>query len=877
MWRYLWDRPYGSLTLWLLCLVTELAQAAPPALPPVPSTIDKATLAAAVTFFSVSGAMFRWHYHRSANNRAPYNNVARYLDKDGNQREKVLRAIAATDWSKEKTPPALDKDTEGILNTASIRGAPLHAFLAAMGRWQVAFDELLAAGRLLDKIQDGRNKMIKAIRLAIMDVTRPDEDATDDQIIDAFTQYSEHIQEIALSGELRVSQSPSGKTMKAILAEWRTEIARALGAPPELVEKFDLYQLRDSITTELSKWANLFKPGTSEGWTTLRRLYTEEIKLLITKLGRKEKGDADCLTNLRRYVLLTTNTNIRIWELVQEEGAYSHNIDLDQKIKGYLNDISKWAGTEFATLEEASEHSPEPTSTKGIAEAWQVINSTDKNTAEEMATTIRELIKPVNASLFNGLQERAPTLETLMQSCKQVNDALADIISRLGTTELSWAAMRSELLFTFETGFYLSSEAQIRIRDQHSGKLIHDKIYKNGFTAGYKEGLTSKPTAKASDATEDPLFWAKLGTDVGLSQELVGNIRSRKTFREVLTKALQAELGIEDFELRGGVGEDASISELLASLGTKNSWSCEDKCPVPQYNGNCTTLLLWKEEARTALDPIWDKSDAGYRDKAIYHFKKALCETAAGWARYADLESAANKSSNTTFGETFFALVNLLEEENGIDPSERRREAKRKFFCDEIKANCWSEFWQKFVYLAGEAGMKEELQSGDSEVIRDRLLTAIPDTHLRRCKMIALNRSTNLGALEKVDDWSITDIRNVLAETWKKEQKDPHLPRCDNQECASGLPKKSCPCKKPMQASAENLRKGCENHRSLTPEQQRVVNNILKDLSKVRISPNEQSARFKACITMGICSWCLGKFNQQTFETWWNNNGRELA
>ena len=132
--------------------------------------------------------------------------------------------------------------------------------------------------------------------------------------------------------------------------------------------------------------------------------------------------------------------------------------------------------------------------------------------------------------------------------------------------------------------------------------------------------------------------------------------------------------------------------------------------------------------------------------------------------------------------------------------------------------------------------------------------------------MIALNRSDNLAADLEIHSWTLDNIMLVMAKTWTKPQVDPSLPPCENKKCSSGLPAKVCPCKNNSATATPDPR--CAKHMQLSTEQLAYVKQQLSGLSRKNDSDGK-SPNFKACLRMSICNRCLGKFNTEKFDEFW--------
>lgn len=306
---------------------------------------------------------------------------------------------------------------------------------------------------------------------------------------------------------------------------------------------------------------------------------------------------------------------------------------------------------------------------------------------------------------------------------------------------------------------------------------------------------------------------------------------------------------------------------IVENTSTKKR-DCERKCKAPQYNGNPKGILTWEKESRRALEEIWDDDADGYGSYAIRVFRDSFCGNLHNWAQYIDAERIVAQALN--FGQAWEALVAELMLLYGIDKEEIQYEALQKFRClEELKAPNFPMFWIDFITYVGEAGLIQGMEK--NKEVKRKLINLIPNKFRYRLDQAAQSRSSEFDGSEKAEDLTFEEIRSWLTHNWKGEPTTPQPPKCDNKNCESGLPAEKCPCNARVaaQTSPRQFNRNCNRHDKLSTEQDAAVRAALKGLP-MKKDDSGTSPNFRACQKMGVCNRCLGKFKEETFNTWWN-------
>jgi hypothetical protein len=722
----------------------------------------------------------------------------------------------------------------------------------------------------------------------IMDITRPTENATDDELIAAGEEYVSHLADLANGVGFSRSGSASTKAVKTMVQEFRRNMKKHGFAHNET---FSLDELLEALKVTLAKQNLAVDSENPIQLGQVAAKVVEHSTTIIDNLGIKKQKAVE----LAHAVRASRNVKLDLDKIHTATGIPKKQYP-GEELQKIIPKLQAAVGSQEG-LE------------KVVADLGQAVNSladtagvhTEKGKLEEIQSELQRMTESVNKTLWDSLQERTPTTMTVLESARQVNIALIDIIGRLPGDHNTWAGMRTDMLSHMETAIYLSAEAGVRINSPMDGPKVLAAIQAavvplEGVDAATVKRLQSQinslserlstekaakkqlegqvedlevrlahaqatgETTQKPHPSETPPYWQQVAKNSGAPANV---------YRAVDDKG-SAERGLFGLVTKLHATIDSLKQNPMVGGEDNSAWNCELKCKLTQFDGECQLVLAWEAQVQQEALTIWNESKAGFQEYARVVFLGALCKHASEWARYTDLETPT--ATTETFGEALQALIDLLKTHFGVDMAEEKRRAEEIFDCQPIHADCWGNFWLQFVGQAGRAGYKDELQAKTSTLIKNRILRKLPAKDMNRLKMVALNRADAAGMPS--DPWQLSqsDLQNLLARTWKKEQENPVGQVCTRLVCKSGLPPDKCPCKKQVNFAdmPQEPDPRCKNHPALSSQQKGVVFSNLKGLPK-KNDDSGTSPSFRACQKMSVCARCNGKFNTAKFDEWWNN------
>lgn len=836
-------------TLALIILITQIPGQAHAAVEPWPTAPDHLPgywLKELVALLAAGGAIYNWHKLRKVDedDNDPPNVVEKYLDDDPEKVEATLASfLAETTY-----PEELSHQYKEILDEEAIIARPSYAFVAALAKWKDAWDKLQEAGGIINKCQ----KLLYDYWGIHMKIPHMREMKK--------VKHEDVIKEIPLFIEELQDEIKAARTFMRTLV-WDTS------RPSEDADMSDIMTAVEEYINEMYQFLHSSQSP--------RALSTQRIREELEALRQRFAKFTDAAGTNLEDLLDSLNT----WHtrFIATIGSGDSNDEATKGLSQAMRLLNQMVGSSTQPLKKVTEELEKYRSNMSV-----LIEGQDKYNFEFLETRLEEMIGKANSDLPAEFQINRPNLDHVVINLGNIASGYARAINKIPTNGTSgWVRQGRLLLHYMDAAVYLSKKAGIAIMDENSQEKILKELQGSSpvktdwariarqlgiesLVVDEQDFITTCSNA-LSQPSNDPLFWQQLAIDCGADTRTAQRVNSQGTFTRVARTAAMTSSGVP-----GGTNND------LATLLSK-TWKCEEDCPAPQYNGECSTVLVWEDACKRKLRHLWNKDDEGFGNRAINIFRDAMCERAAGWADYQPFEQMIGKATN--FGEAFQILIDKLVAISGVDRAELEHEAKRDFACKPIdNVNCWPEFIMEFERRAGKAGLQAECMQDDNETIKNRLLETIPSKYRNLLNLMAQNQSSDLTITRKAHDLKVSEIRAQLAQRWQKPQEEPGLPACKNKACKSGLPTDVCQCKtkqvnfgEPTEPrNAERNARCLRNHTNhLTDEQRGVVMKQLKGLS-AKNDEQGSSPRFRACQNMGICSNCLAKFGKpEKFDAWW--------
>jgi hypothetical protein len=794
-----------------------------------------------VALFVAGGAVYVWHGHNAHQPNAAYNNIARYMRGTPETRQSVLRTFAANPRpsTANGVAPTLTTREKEAINEALIVANPRTAFLTAAARWQDAWDKLTRCQQALSGAAETWKKYRNSSRLMIMDITRPTENATDDELIAAGEEYVSHLADLANGVGFSRSGSASTKAIKTMVEEFRTGMVQHQFATNR---NFSLNELLEALKTALAKLNLVIDSTKGEQLNAVPTVIREAATTIVDNLGIKK----------------------------QKEVELAHAVRASKSVKEDLDKIHAATGI-------PKNQYPGAELTKLVPVVLSLAGSRD---VANPPKSLQDAIDRFKV-LFNDMNQRLPqgfattenvTATTLAKNMTNIGQMVNVIIGEMPVkTSANWKVVnklltiRLNLVKKLESTFAVditettAAEDLLKQLKNQQGK-IEDLETRLANANAKLAAETTHVTPETKHPSDTAPYWQAVAKNSGAPANV---------YRAVDDKG-SAERGLFGLITKLHATIDSLKQNPMVGGEDSNAWSCELKCKLTQFDGECQLVLAWEAQVQQEALTIWNESKTGFQEYARVVFLGALCKYASEWARYTDLETPT--AGTETFGEALQALIDLLKKHFGVDMAEEKRKAEEIFDCQPIHADCWGNFWLQFVGQAGRAGYKDELQSKTSTLIKNRILRKLPAKDMNRLKMVALNRADAAGMPS--DPWQLSqsDLQNLLARTWKKEQEVPTGQACTRLVCKSGLPPEKCPCKKQVNFAdtPQEPDPRCRNHTPLSSQQKGVVFSNLKGLPK-KNDDSGTSPSFRACQKMNVCARCNGKFNTAKFDEWWSN------
>lgn len=880
-------------------LAAALSSALPKAwaaIPQLPNPVTPLTLTWVFTvtaLISGGGAVYQWHKHPNPDPNGKYNDFARYLNGNKDARERVLREFLNADLPSSGPGEVTEVPTayKAVVNEDKIKKSSVFAFMTAAARWQDAWDKLTRTNRALKDAGEVWKKYRSTIRTSIIDITRPPENASDDVILAAAEEYVGSLVDLTMGTGFTKSGQSSSKRLQQIIDDFKKDMVQGQWASgvhfslsevvPHLSEMLErvherLHESEEATLHQLPERLKLYATQIQEGlgiqkvtteqqtlaWALTRAKATgKELKEISSAMGKAPRPDPATELKQQIAVLLQLAGST---DVASPPTTLQDAID---RLKVLFHDMN-------GRLPQGLTQKGEPNATT-IAKEFTNVAQTFNIIVQELPVKTSANYKVVNKlleirlNLVKRLEERYSTDITERRHVDEIMTKLPQPTSSTGPVQPS------------HTTNVQYVEKIVEVPAKVNWELLAHNAGFTGTVTNERDFLREarRTQERVTQATMTRGDWRAIAKASGLPRATYDNVDDQGSLERGVAgelRRLYATIDASRARPLGGAGDGEEVdtealAAILASLSAGGGgWNCETKCKPPQYNGNCDTILVWEKLVRAELSPIWHKDTEGFRTKAAELFRQAMCGIASGWAESINLDTVTSGATN--FGTAFQKLIDHLKEMNGINEDELEREALRVFECKDIKADCWSEFWMTFSHRAKKAGKGDNLLATNDDYLRNRLIDLLPPRYRGRLDMMAQNRSTDLTVKRDVYDLRFDEIRTHLASHWKKEQLDPGLKPCDNLSCKSGLPKEHCPCKPTrvtgFTGAGDDPR--CLRHEKPTEAQTKVILANLRGLTK-KNDDDGKSPHFKTCLRMSVCARCMGKFNREQFDKWWES------
>lgn len=568
------------------------------------------------------------------------------------------------------------------------------------------------------------------------------------------------------------------------------------------------------------------------------------------------RDQVNALTGLdRRFSLQQLGDAVQSFVSQTQElvGSEESMDDVVRSLKTYVRRFQNKLGEDVTTIEEASKRL-----TKQVEALAAGMGESANSKVEDLAEAIKHMLEKLNTSFPNELQVRNPTMDEMITSCSAVTSTMNDLFGRLPTTAMGWQEKKRVALTHIEAAAYLAAEAGTMLGNGTDGPKIKAILERKALA-----GASVPAPVIIKKTTVD---WRLLAHDLGLS----GPSDTEEEFRRAVTSALASASrpattasGTDTSEALTSLANAISALSALPTASEKK-WSCKVECSWPLFDNDCTDFLQWEKDVKQQAAVLWDKHDPGFAEAALNHLRACLRGDAAKRfrAEFAEFREAAEDT--TTYGRAAQAMIDLFGQEYGVDRRAIQEEAKAKFLCSPIKADCHAQYWSRFTALRDDAGLDMEL---DMAVIKERYIAGLPTWVLREVERVARAPGSRHPYVGKPRDLTLNELKAIVRPLWQQKQ-DPVKEPSMTAKCSSGLGDKHCPCTGTLAPldSTRNFPPSCNSHTSVPDE---VWTEIVKTAKSTDAKRGVSSPSFaKWADERGICEICWHVKNQANYQRW---------